>query len=180
MSDRYAERAMLDTRSLVLLAARLLVGGIFLLASVPKIQSPGAFADAIRAFHLLPAAAVLPFAYVMPWLELLVAVYLISGFMSRLGALGSIILLSTFVVALLDSLATGNTSHACGCFGSAAGGNAVLSFLAGGNTVTWWDVIRDLILALLAALMAWYGPGAISIEEALERRREGPREESAA
>jgi uncharacterized membrane protein YphA (DoxX/SURF4 family) len=180
MSGRYPAFTVPDAQSLVLLAARLLVGGIFLLASVPKIQSPGAFADAVRAFHLLPATLVLPFAYVMPWLELLVAVYLISGFMSRLAALGSIVLLGTFVVALLDALATGNTAHACGCFGTAANGNAVLSFLAGGNTVMWWDVIRDLILALLAALVAWYGPGAISIEEALARRREGSTEESAA
>ena len=180
MNDTYAERSRLDTRSLVLLAARLLVGGIFLIASVPKIQSPGAFADAIRAFHLLPAGLVLPLANVMPWLELMVAVYLISGFMSRLGALGSIVLLGTFVVALLDSLATGNTAHACGCFGSATNGNAIVAFLAGGNTVAWWDVVRDLILALVAALVAWYGPGAVSIEEVLARRREGSIAEPAA
>jgi putative oxidoreductase len=169
-----------NAHTFILLAARLVVGGIFLLASVPKIQSPGAFADAVRAFHLLPPSLVLPFSFVVPWLELLVGLYLVVGFMSRLGGLGSIVLLGTFVVALLDALLTGNTAHACGCFGSAGNGNVLLSFLAGGNTVTWWDVVRDVILALLSALVVWWGPGAISVEGFLTRRRAGSMEESAA
>lgn len=172
--------AVRDSRTLVLLAARLLVGGIFLVASVPKIQSPGAFADAVRAFHLLPPDLVLPFAFVLPWLELLVAIYLITGFLTRLGALGSIVLLGTFIVALLDALLTGNTAHACGCFGSAGDANAVLSLLAGGNTVTAWDVIRDVILLLLSGLILWWGPGRISAEAILARRREDRTSEPAA
>jgi uncharacterized membrane protein YphA (DoxX/SURF4 family) len=167
-------------RSFRLLGARLLVGGIFLVASVPKIHSPGAFADAVRAFHLLPPSLVLPFAFLLPWLELLVAVYLITGFMSRLGALGSIVLLGMFVVGLLDSLLTGNTAHACGCFGAAGHDNAVISFLAGGNTVTSWDVIRDVILAVLAGTVLWWGPGEISVEALVARHRQDDMEETAA
>jgi uncharacterized membrane protein YphA (DoxX/SURF4 family) len=170
--------AMVGAWALVLLAARVLVGGIFLLASVPKIQSPGAFADAVRAFHLLPPNLVLPFAFVVPWLELLVAVYLITGFMSRLGALGAIALLGMFLAGLIDSIITGNTAHACGCFGAALQDNAIVSFLAGGNTVTSWDVIRDVILALVAATVLWWGPGQISVEALLTRRREDLGKES--
>ncbi len=172
------ESDTVDGRSVGLLVARLLVGGIFLLASVSKIQSPGSFADAVRAFHILPPNLVLPFAFVVPWLELLVGLYLVSGFMSRIGALGSLILLSTFLVALVDALLTGNTSHPCGCFGGAGNGNVILSFLAGGNTVGWWDVIRDVLLAGAAACILWLGPGAISVEAMLTRRREDFDEES--
>jgi uncharacterized membrane protein YphA (DoxX/SURF4 family) len=167
-------------RAIVLPAARLLVGGIFLLAAVPKIQSPGAFADAVRAFHLLPAELVMPFAYVLPWLELLVGLYLVTGFMTRLGALGALLLLCMFLVALLDALLSGNTAHACGCFGSAGNDNPVVAFLAGGNTVTWWDVIRDLALALAAALVLWWGPGPLSVEEVFARRGGRAGEEPAA
>jgi uncharacterized membrane protein YphA (DoxX/SURF4 family) len=142
-------------------------------------QEGVAFADAVRAFHLLPPSLVLPFAFLLPWLELLVAVYLILGFMSRLGALGAIVLLGMFLVGLLDSLLTGNTAHACGCFGSGHE-NAVLSFLAGGNTVTLWDVIRDVILALLAAAVLWWGPGRFSLEGLVARRREEAMEPSTA
>jgi uncharacterized membrane protein YphA (DoxX/SURF4 family) len=159
-----------DLESIRLLTARLLVGGIFLLAGWAKVQSPGAFADAVRAFHILPPSLVLPFAFVVPWLELLVALYLIAGFMSRLAAVGSIILLAGFVFALGNALATGNTAHACGCFGSGADANPLLAFLAGGNTVTWWDVIRDIILVGLSLLVAVRGAGLLSLDALLAGR----------
>jgi len=84
----------LDPRpSAGLRSARLVVGGIWLVAGFDKVQSPGAFADAIRAFHLLPPAMVLPVAYALPWLEILVAAYLVVGFLCRAAAAGSMVLL---------------------------------------------------------------------------------------
>ncbi|MBV9281191.1 MAG: DoxX family membrane protein [Chloroflexi bacterium] len=158
--------------SALLLGARVLVGGIFLIAGVAKVGSPGAFAEAIRAFHILPGDLVMPFARIVPWLELLVAAYLLAGFLTRVGALGSCLLLGSFVYALADSLATGNTNHACGCFGSGAGATPILAFLAGGDTVTWWDVIRDLILIALSLLVLVRGAGALSLDGWLARRRD--------
>ena len=160
----------------ILLVARLIVGGIFLLAAIDKVQAPAAFADGVRAYHLLPAGLVTPFAYIVPWLELLVAAYLILGALTRVGAAAAIVLLAMFVFALADSLLTGNTNHACGCFG-AGKANPVLAFLEGGNTITLWDVIRDLILMALSALILVAGPGPLSVDAYLARRRD---EENAA
>ena len=154
-----------------LLATRLIVGGIFLIAGVDKAQAPGAFADAIRAFHILPPALVTPLAFALPWLELLVAAYLLAGFMARLAAAGSIVLLASFVFALGTSLASGNTNHACGCFGSAGHANPILAFLAGGDTITWWDPTRDLLLILLSLAILLYGAGALSLDTLLARAR---------
>ena len=154
-----------------LVGARLLVGGIFLLAGLTKVSSPGAFADAVRAYHILPPELVLPFALVVPWLELLAALYLLAGFMARLAAAGTAIMLAGFVYGLTDALATGNTSHACGCFGPGATANPVIAFLAGGNTITWWDVIRDLLLLGLSILVMVQGAGAVSADALLARRR---------
>src|SRR5579872_4973191 len=123
---------------------RLILGGIFLIAGLDKVLAPGVFADAVRSYHLLPASLVLPFAYLLPWLELLAAVYLLLGFMTRLAAGATGLMLLTFIVALGRALATGDTNHACGCFGT--GTNPVLAFLSGGDTITWWDLIRDLLL----------------------------------
>lgn len=155
--------------SIVSLISRLLVGLIFLLAAVPKIVSPGDFASSVRAYHVLPAELVVPFTLILPWLELLVAVYLLSGFMGRIGAGGAVVLLLTFIFALVQALATGNTAHACGCFGS--GANPLITLLAGGNSIGWWDVIRDGILLILAAWVAWCGPGQFSIDALLARRQ---------
>jgi len=152
------------------LPARLVVGGIFLIAGIDKVQAPGAFADAIRAFHLLPPELVLPLAFVLPWLELLVAAYLLLGFMTRPASIGAGVLLLGFVVALGSSLVTGNTDHACGCFGSGDSVNPVLAFLAGGSTITWWDLIRDLLLIGLATLVFVCGPGLLSLDGLIGRR----------
>lgn len=157
--------------SLAALAGRLVVGGIFLVAGLDKVQAPGAFADAVRAFHLLPPELVLPAALILPWLELLVAGYLLVGFMSRLAAGGAILLLLGFVIALASSLASGDVNHACGCFGSSSAANPVLAFLSGGSTITWWDLIRDLLLIALASLILVRSAGPLSVDSLLNRRR---------
>lgn len=151
------------------LAARLIVGGIFLLAAVPKIQSPGLFADAVRAYHLLPPSVVLPLALTLPWIEALVALYLLVGFLARPAGVAAAVMLLTFVYALLTSLITGNTAHSCGCFGPGQS-NPVITLLSGGNAVGWWDVFRDLILAGLAMLVAFRGAGPLSVDALIARR----------
>jgi uncharacterized membrane protein YphA (DoxX/SURF4 family) len=153
------------------LVARLLLGGIFLAAALPKLQDAGAFADAVRAYHLLPPEVVVPFALILPWLELLVALYLLTGFMARFAAGAAVLMLASFVVALVSALASGNTAHSCGCFGSGIGANPVVAFLAGGNTITWWDPIRDLILIALALLIVMAGAGRYSLDHLFGRTR---------
>jgi uncharacterized membrane protein YphA (DoxX/SURF4 family) len=152
------------------LLARLLVGGIFLVAAIPKLGNTAAFADGIRAYHLLPPSLVVPVAIALPWLELLVGVYLLAGYMSRWAGLAAAGMLTIFVVALTEALVTGNTAHSCGCFGRGAGSNPVLAFLAGGNTITAWDDIRDVILIGLAIVVAGWGAGRWSVDGYLRRR----------
>lgn len=157
-----------DTLSLL---ARILVGGIFLLAGITKVGSPGLFADAIRAYHLLPGSLVLPFALILPWIELLAAAYLLLGFLTRIGAALCALMLVMFIYALLDSLVTGNINHTCGCFGE-NGANPIITLLEGGNTIGWWDPIRDAILLLLCGWLFYAGPGPFSVEWWLASRRE--------
>lgn len=152
-----------------LVAARVIVGGIFVLAGVGKVGNPGEFADSVRAFHILPPDLVLAYALIVPWLEILAGVYLIVGFMSKLAAALVIFLLLNFIVAIADALVTGNTAHPCGCFGSNP--NVVVAWLSGGNTVTTWDLIRDILLVLLAAAILLRGTGAFGIDSLLARRR---------
>jgi uncharacterized membrane protein YphA (DoxX/SURF4 family) len=155
----------------VLLGARLLVGGIFLVAGLDKIVAVGAFADAVRSYHILPPSLVLPFALAVPPIEILIGIYLLLGFQVRLAALGSILFLSMFIVALGRALILGDTDHACGCFGEGGTVNPILAFLTGGSTITPWDVIRDLILVALSGLSFVGGAGACSIGRLLSWNR---------
>jgi uncharacterized membrane protein YphA (DoxX/SURF4 family) len=150
-----------------LLLARLVVGVIFLVAGVTKVTAPGQFAEAVRAYHLMPVSLSYPFALALPWLEILAALYLLVGFMTRIASAACLLMLAMFEFALMQSLVTGHTHHSCGCFGSGAV-NPVLAFLEGGNVITSWDVIRDLILVALAALIFFFGAGPFSIENRMQ------------
>lgn len=145
------------------------MGVVFLVAGLAKVGETSAFASAIRAFNLMPDPLVVPFAFFSPWLEALVGVYLLAGFMTRIGAAITGVLLIMFIVAIGDSLFTGNVGHPCGCFGSNP--NPILTFMAGGNTVTWWDLIRDLILLALTAVVLVWGAGRLSVDAFLAGRR---------
>jgi uncharacterized membrane protein YphA (DoxX/SURF4 family) len=147
----------------VLLASRLIVGAIFLVAGVTKVTTPGLFADAVRQYHLMPVSWAYPFALAIPWLEILAALYLLVGFLTRIASAACLLMLAMFEFALVQSLVTGHTNHSCGCFGTGTV-NPVLAFLEGGNHITPWDVVRDLILALLALLIFLFGAGAFSFE----------------
>jgi uncharacterized membrane protein YphA (DoxX/SURF4 family) len=167
-SADFRERYLLPGAALI---ARLLVGGIFLVAAIPKLGDTGGFVDSIRAYHLMPPTLVVPFAIALPWVELLAGGYLLLGYMSHWAGVATALLLAIFVVALTDALITGNTAHSCGCFGKGAESNPVLAFLAGGNTITPWDDIRDAILIGLSLAIAAWGAGAWSVDRLLARKR---------
>jgi uncharacterized membrane protein YphA (DoxX/SURF4 family) len=153
-----------------LLAARLVLAAIFLIAGISKVQSTHEFAQAVEAFDLLPLQLAVPFALILPWVEIIAALYLLVGFLGRIAAVVTAGMLLMFIVALLDALLTGNTAHPCGCFGP--GANPIITALSGGDTVGWWDVIRDVILLAMALAVAWLGSGALSVDEWLASRRE--------
>jgi len=160
-----------NTRAATLLIARIALAGIFIVAGLAKVQDATSFTETVRAFHLLPASLVVPFARALPWLEIVAGAYLLAGFFSRLAAAITGAMLVLFIIALGDALLTGDTAHSCGCFGG-LGSNPVVGFLAGGNSIGWWDLIRDLILLGLAALIIRFGPGAWSADGLISGRSE--------
>jgi uncharacterized membrane protein YphA (DoxX/SURF4 family) len=95
-----------------------ILGLTFLAAAWPKVADPPAFAQALHAYRLLPDAALAPLALLLPWLEGILALALISGLARRSAALAALVLLAVFAGALALNLARGNPVD-CGCFGAA-------------------------------------------------------------
>ncbi len=96
--------------------ARLVLAGVFLAAAAPKLIDPAAFAEAIAKYQAFPDAAVNLLATVVPALELVGALALLTPW-RRGGALLLAGLLLGFTVLLSVSLARG-LDLSCGCFGS--------------------------------------------------------------
>jgi uncharacterized membrane protein YphA (DoxX/SURF4 family) len=88
-------------------AARLLLGGVFVVAGVLKVPDPSAAVRAVRAYQLLPEALVPPVAFGLPVLEIAVGLALLAGVFVRTAAIASAVLLIVFVAAVGSAWARG-------------------------------------------------------------------------
>jgi len=121
--------------------AALLLAAIFAIAGVAKLRDLAGSRTAMEEFGL-PASLVRPAALLVPLAELLVAVALVARVGMAWAALGALLLLATFSVAIAWNLALGRTPE-CHCFGK------VHSSPAGPGTLA-----RNAALIALAGLVA--------------------------
>jgi uncharacterized membrane protein YphA (DoxX/SURF4 family) len=128
-----------------LLAARILLGVVYLYAAWTKLSQPWLlFAMSIDAYGVLPEWAVLALARVLPWFELALGLVLLSGFRLRETAAVSTLLLGGFLALMLRTWSAGMGID-CGCFGL-------------GEAISWKTIVRDSALFLFSfalALFAW-------------------------
>ena len=94
---------------------RLLLGMIFLLASVDKILHPAAFARMVYNYQILPDVLVNLTAVFLPWLEIVLGFLLIFGLWMPGAIAISNFLLMAFFCSLIFNAARGLDIH-CGCF----------------------------------------------------------------
>lgn len=120
------------------LGARVALAAVYLLAAVPKLGDPAAFAQDIDNYHLLPVDWAGVAAVVLPPLELVVAAALLLGVHARGAALVSAGMLIAFAAAMGQAIARGIDLD-CGCFGSALAMH-----------VSGWSILRNVVLAALS------------------------------
>jgi uncharacterized membrane protein YphA (DoxX/SURF4 family) len=128
--------------------ARILLGGVFLVAGVLKVPDPAAAVRAVRAYRLLAEPLVAPVAFGLPVIEIAVGLALLAGVFVRTAAIAGAVLLVVFIAAVGSAWARGLQID-CGCFGN--GGQ-----VAAGETSYPLEVLRDVGLLLIAlALARW-------------------------
>ncbi|MFD6883821.1 MauE/DoxX family redox-associated membrane protein [Rhodococcus sp. NPDC060084] len=141
-------------------AARVGLAAVWLVSGWSKFSDPTQTVVAVRAYQLLPADLVRPFAAVFPVVELILGLLLLIGLAVRPAAVASAIGLVVLIAAIASAWARG-LSIDCGCFG---GGGTVADADA-------WDyaseILRDLgFLAAAVWLMVFprtpaaLGPGS--------------------
>ena len=128
-------------------AARVVVGGVFVVAGALKIPDPAAAVRAVRAYQLLPEPLVAPVAFGLPVIEIAVGLALVLGVFVRTAAIAAAVLLIVFLVGVGSAWARGLQID-CGCFGN--GGQ-----VAAGETAYPAEVLRDLALLVAALALAW-------------------------
>jgi putative oxidoreductase len=102
-----------------ILAIRIIIGGIFIYASIDKIVHPEAFARIIHFYRLLPPSLINIMAIFTPWIEIVTGICLIVGFKYKGANLIILGMLIMFIGALTISYIRGININ-CGCFSTAS------------------------------------------------------------
>ncbi|MCX5785073.1 MAG: DoxX family protein [Elusimicrobia bacterium] len=139
------------------LAARLIVGGVFIYAGYLKAASPAEeFAYAIEGYKVVPPWLALWTALALPWLELYLGLMLATGLFTRFCAASLGLLLLGFEALLAQAWLRHLPVLSCGCFGT-SGSNS----LAG-------EFARNIPLLIFAVMAFRLGAG-FSLDSAVDK-----------
>jgi uncharacterized membrane protein YphA (DoxX/SURF4 family) len=142
--------------------ARLLLGGVLLVAGGLKVSKPTDSANAVAAYKLLPINIAHLFGYALPWFEVALGILLIAGILLRPAAIAGGLIMLVFIAAIASAWARGLLLD-CGCFG---GGGEIDPSLADQVHRTYFiEIMRDLGLALTALYLYFFPYGKLSFEK---------------
>ncbi|MDY0132962.1 MAG: MauE/DoxX family redox-associated membrane protein [Desulforegulaceae bacterium] len=125
--------------------ARILLGIIFFAAGASKVINPLLFAEIIMNYQIVPDYLVNLTAFFLPYLEITIAIMLISGLFLEGAVIISLILLISFGGSLIFNLARG-LNISCGCFTSVAEEATNLDYI--------YYIARDIVFIFIASYLA--------------------------
>ncbi len=150
------DMTFLDSRRAraVLTALRMGLGLLFVYASLDKIWEPGAFAEAIYNYRLLPDVFLHGAAILLPWVELVTGLLLVLNRFPRTSSLLAGSMLLVFTLAVASALARGLNFN-CGCFNlDSETGNIGLR-----------KILENVGLLLVATVLWWRSPAPLGKSE---------------
>jgi uncharacterized membrane protein YphA (DoxX/SURF4 family) len=139
------------------LLARLILGGVLLVAGYLKAVTPDKSMMAVRAYEVLPIWLANAFGIILPWLEIGAGILLIIGVAIRYAAIFGSALMVLFIIAIAQAWARG-LSIDCGCFGG--GGTVDPS-----QTRYLEEILRDTGLALYGLYLLRYPLTKFALEK---------------
>ncbi|TWJ12766.1 methylamine utilization protein MauE [Stackebrandtia albiflava] len=130
------------------LAARLIVGGVWLVAGGLKVSDLRSSIRAVQVYELLPNSLAEFVGIVLPLVEVGIGLLLIAGLATQPAAVVSALLLVAFIVGIGSAWARGLQID-CGCFGGGGqlGEGEKPQYLA--------EILRDIGLLALTGLLVW-------------------------
>jgi uncharacterized membrane protein YphA (DoxX/SURF4 family) len=128
--------------------AVLLLDVVFATAAVAKLREPAVFAGVVEQYGLLPRAAIRPFAYALPAIELAAALGLLLPVSRAPAAAVLILMLLGFAAVMAINLARGRSDIDCGCFIGVQK-----------QRISWTLVVRNLVLAGFGLALLAEGTG---------------------
>lgn len=138
---------------------RIILGGVFIYASIDKILHPHAFAKIIHNYQLLPDILVTLPAIVLPWLEMISGLFLVAGIFRRASAVVLSAMLLIFGIAITINLIRGITFD-CGCF-------TTVTTASGSDPVEL--LVRDILLLIPGLIIIFCYKNKRTVESAIPK-----------
>ena len=150
---------MILRNSYLHLALRLFLGATFIASAVAKLPMQERFIDVVKDYHMLPDFLASFYGSVLPWLELLLGVYILLGMLIKQTSFTIILIGATFMVANIGAIAKG-MEHCGTCFGEAFPLSAPAA------------LALDFIIIIAAVVLLVHGHRAqrLSVDEFFKRR----------
>ena len=143
------------------LVARLVLGGVFLVAGALKVTTPEAMAKATQAYQVLPHDVAAYVGYALPTVEIILGLLLVLGLFTRVSAVLTSLLLVAFLIGIAQAWARG-LSIDCGCFG---GGGTV----SAEETNYLQRLLEDVGLLACGLWLSWRPDAQLSLDRAMFR-----------
>ncbi len=137
----------------LVLVARLIIGGLFIYASIYKVLNPADFSVTVRNYTILPLEWTNLVAITLPWVELGSGLFLVLGVLIRPSALLTTGMMAVFLVALIYAYSVGLDID-CGCFSASTESSGKIGPL---------NLIRDTLLLLTSAFILFFDSGDYSL-----------------
>jgi uncharacterized membrane protein YphA (DoxX/SURF4 family) len=104
------------THPYLMVALRLYLSYTFFMSGWEKIQHLDAFVEIAKAYEILPDMITEIYARILPFVEVLVAVYLLFGLLTKYTSVITALMLISFMIATVINLVRGTALTNCGCF----------------------------------------------------------------
>ncbi len=139
---------------------KLLLGFVFVVASLGKIIDPQGFAKDVYSYAILPSYLVPFFAVIIPWIEFIAGLLLMIDIYPKSNSLIINGLLLVFIIAIVIDVIRG-IEISCGCF----------DFLFPEEKIGWATVIRDLILLVMGMIIMFFDHNIVKIYGVIKNDR---------
>jgi uncharacterized membrane protein YphA (DoxX/SURF4 family) len=126
---------------------RVALAAIWAWAGIAKIADPNGALRAVRAYRALPELLVRPVAWGLPFVELALALLLLTGIANRTAASIGAGLLVIFMIGIGQAWVR-NLQISCGCFGGGGPAHADAASYAK-------EIARDFLFLTLNAWLIW-------------------------
>ena len=123
------------------------MGAVFIYASLDKIADPIAFSTNIDNYHITPIAINNLAALIIPWVELIIGLSLITGVFLDGASILTMALLVFFIFIISQAYMRGISLH-CGCFKT-----AVDPGLGDLKQEMLWRIFEDFLFLVLAIIV---------------------------